>query len=77
MWEKPTNSSFVCHHPLPKWQGYTASNRNALLEDYMAILPRHKMGVHFIYHMYEHLEELEGDYVADNREDEKNYGNTW
>jgi hypothetical protein len=47
------------------------------LEDYMAILPRHKMGAHFIYHMYEHLEELEGDYVADNREDEKNYGNTW
>ena len=47
------------------------------LEDYMAILPRHKMGAHFIYHMYQHLEELEGDYVADNREDEKNYGNTW
>jgi hypothetical protein len=40
------------------------------LEDYMAILPRHKMGANFIYHMYEHLEELEGDYVADNREDE-------
>jgi hypothetical protein len=43
------------------------------LEDYMAVLPRHKMGAHFIYH----LGELEGDYVPDNREDEKNYGNTW
>jgi hypothetical protein len=47
------------------------------LEDYMAVLPRHKMGAHFIYHMYDHLGDLEGEYVPDNREDEKNYGNTW
>jgi hypothetical protein len=46
-------------------------------DDYMAILPRHKMGAHFLYHVYNYLGKEEGDEIEDCREDEDNYGDTW
>ena len=45
-----------------------------MIDDYMAILPRHKMGVHFLYHVYDYLGKEEGDEIEDCSEDEENLG---
>jgi guanyl-specific ribonuclease Sa len=49
------------------------------LTNYLAVLPRHKMGAYWTYYVQQHVTNEEGDEVttAQDKEDEKMYGNEW